>query len=376
MEEIDSKDEGNTKFSGQALSEELEAMTTDDNKSEQTEATTEIGAAEQAWQNYQGYGEDYQRANAERATTGKIMIDRYPSATLVAQIRVDDDGKAIDGHENIPERQSHRDTEAAFAKYLEETKDNPSQRLVLVEGDLQSVDEMRRAQGLPEGTDPRTLAIESRADTGLATWLAEANNVETVSADPSREQVNQFLEQPGVDRMEIVLRDSILRMANSSSPDSDQTMEVYGQLALSGVEGFQQFTDEDKDRIVSTPGRLEELRSQAAIVITDKLNPLLEQYGLTKFVAGESGGYHIPGMTSEKAWEVAGLNGNKRLAEIFHKTIEFRDRHIFDSVIKTVESGKHPFMVFGGSHIVALEPALNAYFGQEPHKTYGGSQAA
>lgn len=41
--------------------------------------------------------------------------------------------------------------------------------------------------------------------------------------------------------------------------------------------------------------------------------------------------------------------------------MEVRDRFIFTRIIEQYEQGKRPFVAYGGSHIVTIEPALRAY---------------
>jgi len=37
---------------------------------------------------------------------------------------------------------------------------------------------------------------------------------------------------------------------------------------------------------------------------------------------------------------------------------------LFDIIADATKQGKKPFVVYGGSHVVALKPVLDNYFGQ------------
>ena len=344
------------RVSGADLAADLAAM------NEEVDVEYSEGDREEAWQQYKGYDSmEYQAANAERAATGKIMIDLYPGATIVAQINLDGDGHAIDGHDYNSDSQSHRDTEAAFAEYLERTKNHPEARLVLLEGDVQT---------LPGG---RTEAIQARADAGLAMWLADGQGIDKTTADPSREEVIAYLDQQGVDRVEQTLANTVssLIVSLEQNPNTDLAMVVYGQLALNGVEGFKLFSPEEQAKIADTPGAIEELKAQAGKVITEQFNPLLANQDGPQFTVDEDGQYRLPGSTPESIWTLTGPDGEGRLGDIFRMKLAFRDKHIFETITGAVEAGKEPFMVFGGSHVVALEPSLATYFGTPPQRSFG-----
>ena len=46
------------------------------------------------------------------------------------------------------------------------------------------------------------------------------------------------------------------------------------------------------------------------------------------------------------------------LADIQRANLEIRDKYLFEQIATALEQGKKPFIVFGGSHISALQPAL------------------
>jgi hypothetical protein len=194
-----------------------------------------------AWELYKGYDEAYEQANAERVAKRAISVERYPQATLVAQIRIDS-GEVKSGHDYNPEAQSHRDTEAEFQRYLDETPEE--QRFVIYEGnDGKVVD--------------RDSAVRERADAGLTMFLADQTGIERVSGEPTDAEVANELEQHGIPREETALFTTLRALGPSllKSPDkaADLSGDVYFQLARNGVPGFRELQREKKGGYFSQP---------------------------------------------------------------------------------------------------------------------------
>jgi hypothetical protein len=61
-----------------------------------------------------------------------------------------------------------------------------------------------------------------------------------------------------------------------------------------------------------------------------------------------------------KSWDP---RSEGRLAEIHTMTTEARDYHIFTTITNAIQQGKKPFVVYGGSHVMSLEPVMESYFG-------------
>lgn len=64
---------------------------------------------------------------------------------------------------------------------------------------------------------------------------------------------------------------------------------------------------------------------------------------------------------SEITMDKLNWSGEHRLNEVAKLSMEMRDRVIFNHILEAYNSGKSPFVVYGGSHVVTLEPALKAY---------------
>ncbi len=316
---------------------------------------------DKAWEDYKGYGEEYEGENAERVRDGKIKTYRWEDKlTMVAQIKLDSQGKVVDGHDQNPEAQSHRDTEAEWQRYMQETADDPASRIVLVEGD--PVRYPHPKTDSESEASSRATAITERADSGLATWLASGEGVSVERAEPDRAEMIEHMLEAGRSTEEIATYNFLTNITEKLDQlgDQDLVMDVYGSLALDGVEGFSQLSDEEKEAIIAS-GQLPRLEAHAREYALAKLNPVLEAWGITQFSLDEQGRLRLADMKTADIWRDLQQGEPGKISS---DNIVFRDKKIFSSITNQIQKGKKPFVVYGGSHVVALRPALDAYFGE------------
>ena len=348
---------------GAALREELLAIidkvNTGDTDASQTETESpEAPREEAAWREYEGYGKAYEEANAERVATGQIAVEHYRQATIIAQVRLDEaTGEVLSGHDYNPEAQSHTDTEAEFSSYIDSTP--PEERFVVYEG------------GDGSFTD-RDRAIRDRADGGLTMFLSDKAGVERTSGDPTSQEELEDLIRRGVSTEEAALFTTLRGIGSSLVKEPGRAIDpggdIYSQLARCGLPGFREYSEEEKINISQQPEVRDALLAQMAADGTqfamEKFNPVLRELGLPQFEVGADGALTLPGASGTQLVEATGPSGDSRLNEVAKMNIEFRDRHLFDIIADATKQGKKPFVVYGGSHVVALKPALDSYFGQ------------
>lgn len=327
---------------------------------------------EDAWSMYAGYDEYYQRVNAERAASGKVAIEKFGpdnQVTIIASINVDPvTGKAIDGHDYRPEAESMRDIEEAWQRYLETTP--PEERFVIFEGNSESF------------TD-RDTAIRRRTEAGMMMYHADQEGVERTTGEPSDIVVADELEKAGVSREETALLFTLRSLATHTSeePIGDMKFNFYPHMASVGFEGFPQYTEEqkkvfeqDKDGnfIDNTPAAVDQ-RAQINREIFEKISPFvekwnkaLESYGLPKLSVNEDQEiiFEEPSTRGDIA-ESSNPAGEGQHSERMAQMTAIRDRHIFETIVDATKSGKKPFVVYGGSHVVSLEPTLKQYYGSQ-----------
>jgi hypothetical protein len=146
----------------------------------------------------------------------------------------------------------------------------------------------------------------------------------------------------------------------------DITLQIYGQAAQLGLEGFKTFSEEEKKEIQDDPEKMEQLRSQGKD-LAESLNSALESLGLPTFYIGTADDPNRVTFRSAedivdlaKSWDPSNQAG--RLAEIQRIITECRDKHLFLAITKAIREGKKPFVAYGGSHVMSLEPVFESYF--------------
>jgi hypothetical protein len=360
----------------EAISFRPEAHPADADATKQAELTKELtGMAEtsneqhkrdQAFDKYAGYGPQYQKANAERAASAKIKVDEFGPVTIIASINVDPQtGTTIDGHDYNPEAQSHIDIKNAWQKYLLETPE--AERFVVFEGDSESF-------------TGRDTAIRLRTEAGMMMFFADESGVERVSGEPTDLLVADELEKAGIAREETALLFTLRSLATheSDKPIGDMKFDFYPHMESVGFEGLPVYSEEEKKVFAQTDGEFtdqspEAIAKRAEInqEIFEKVSPFVEawnkslnEYGLPQLVVTENQEivFEDPRSRGDVA-KSANPAGTGIHSERMAATTEIRDRHILDTITDATRAGKKPFVVYGGSHVVSLEPVLAEYYG-------------
>ena len=317
---------------------------------------------EEAWEHYSPIGSDeYEQANQERIKDGKIEVEKLGdneySITLVTSVKVDPEtGRAISGHENRPDAESMRDTEQAFADYLAATP--AEQRFVVYEGDERVFDD-------------KDEAITKAADSGLVQLLAAKENIPAVSGEPTEAETTAIMEQLGVNQEELLAL--YVARGLESQLTNGETDFLAGyinyQAARLGIEGFHNYSESEKQEILVS-GTLDELKVELNQKVGELLPSLNELYrpnldSKDLLVVAEDGSIGVnpefAGNIAEITMDNLNWSGEHRLNEVAKLSMEMRDRVIFHRILEAHNSGKSPFIVYGGSHIVTLKPALKAY---------------
>lgn len=323
--------------------------------------------------NYQSkYYKETNQARVDKANTPgaeKIKVDSYGDGevTMIAQINTQKhatesgiivEGEVIDGHDYNPEAQTFAEIEAQWQHYLATTP--PGERLVIYEGP--PMDE--RFYGSRESA----IADSRRGDSGHVQWLARENSVETQGAEVGNiEQLAKF-EKDGVSRDEAMLFFTLRSLAaeyNNKPVPEDLAMNFHFVLAQLETPGFTIFTEEQKQYLLENPDELV-AEKQKVLPYVEKLNEILRVDGKPELlVTGDGKIGFADAVTNADVldWIEAGNTG--RLAEISRINIQGRDEGIFETIAEATQAGKKPFIVFGGSHVVSLEPVLKEYYGSQ-----------
>jgi hypothetical protein len=313
---------------------------------------------EEAWQYYWPIGSDeYEQANEQRAEARQIMSAILGSpehaVTLIGSIRIDPEmGKAIFGHEYRPEAASMVDTEHAFARYVRDTP--PEQRAAIYEGDRRRYAE-------------RDEAIRQATDSGLIQYLAEREAVELVRGELTTFREQADMEHAGVSREEFFALCVARGLRAHVAGNGSEYMAAYlhYQAETVGLPGFHKYTDEEMhgDQRAAIEAEIEEQASQLLPGLQELYRPCLDNQELFVTAHGQltvNPTFNLSDVetivTERLSWK-----GSARLNEVAKINMEVRDKGLFRNIIIVYLNGKSPFVVYGGSHMVTLEPAVRAY---------------
>lgn len=297
------------------------------------------------------------------------------AVTMIAQIKVDAEGKVEDGHDLNPEAQSIREIESAWQHYLATTP--PEQQLVIFEGLPMS----------EEFFGSRTAAIQERGDGGFLQYLARESGVKSRTVELTNLEQAERMEGHGVSREDaalfFTLRSLAAKYDKSADPVPDDiAMDFYPVLAELDLGGIKAIPEQDKEGYDKDPVRMKTLKDQVAPFVAH-WNEVLLASGLPRLEIRADGGI---GFADKPVGQLGSENSQQegQSKRVTHDDIgkaihalggtplkdiglinmrETRDKVIFNKTVDAVMEGKRPFMVFGGSHVVSLEPVMEEYFG-------------
>lgn len=277
--------------------------------------------------------------------------------TLVAAIRVDPvTGHGIAGHECDPEARSMTDIEAAFNEWLDKTP--PEKRVVIYEGDERVFED-------------RDEAVRKASDSGFIQFLANEHGVPALRGESTDREEAAAMHETGVTIRECAaLR--VIRGLSYTDINSPAGLGgyIHFQAALIGVDGFQQYTETDWEKVKATGKlgeRLREIETRSrslAATLNELSRPALS--GVDLFVIDDKGAIRINDEFRDQdmmllTMDTLGWDGPHRINEIARLNMEVRDRAIFSRTVGVYNQGKCPLLDYGRSHIICLEDALRTY---------------
>jgi hypothetical protein len=214
-------------------------------------------------------------------------------------------------------------------------------------------------------------------------FLADQESVERTTGEPSDLVVADELEKAGISREETALLFTLRSLATHASdePIGDMKYQFYPHMQSVGFEGFPQYTEEQKavfeqnddGEFVDNSPEAAEKRAQINSDIFEKVSPYLDKwneslasYGLPKLVVSDTQEilFEEPvsrGNVADSGNPVGEGQHSERMAQM----TAIRDKHIFETIVEATRTGRKPFVVYGGSHVVSLEPTLKQYYGSQ-----------
>jgi hypothetical protein len=225
-------------------------------------------------------------------------------------------------------------------------------------------------------------AMQVGHESALLAKLAGEAGLDIISGEPSNDEIRLGLEDRRIEleaqgiTEETILAQSVLSGLPSAAREGDFAEYLFSRAAAVGIEGFEEPTAEEINSIKEAgPGEVEKYlqkrRDKGSQLIARLNGVLLAETGLVDvFVGGPSGEISLgPSMTDggndesldleTKVQSMMQLGKLRRVREV---KSEIRDQVIFNKIADASQQGD-VLVVYGGSHIAALEPVLQNYYG-------------
>jgi hypothetical protein len=314
-----------------------------------------------AWEHYRPIGSSgYEAANIHRIDHPAIEIfdhgNTEHSLTMIATIAVDPTtGEAISGHEIDPEAQSMQDIEKRLRTWAAETP--LGKQLIVYEGDERQFED-------------RDDAIMNAQDSGFVQYLAKLHKIASCSGEAPYPDVAERMLHQGVSEIELASL-YIIRGVQYAVIDSEWGLVgyIYHQCVLAGMSGFDPIIEDDKALIVAN-GTLADMQQQMKVQIlpvAEYINTVCRTaLGGHDFFAVDDNSIAIGSAinnpeTFEQYIERLSWKGTERINEIARINMVVRDQALVTILLSMYEAGTCPFAVYGGSHIICIEPVIAAY---------------
>lgn len=253
-------------------------------------------------------------------------------------------------HSKVLDSPTTTGTKEAFLNYIAAT--TTERRLIMVEGFHGSE---------PQALDTFEASVTHGGESWGITFLARKNDVDVVSPEVPRGKVIEMLKQEGIGADLIALfytmRNLGSMVRNNELTNENLAKIIYGNATASGVNWLQEY---DQTRVTTIIDNEEE-RQRAinkvlevgiprlnAILIREVGNTLFDDAGKLLLDPEIVHSYHSPGIDAPDTIF-------KRIAQIDNQA---RDEFLLAQIVNAVKEGKDPMVIFGGTHVLRLEPAL------------------
>lgn len=326
---------------------------------------------ESAWERYNAYGSpEYNSANQERWEAGDLLVRHYgkdDEITVIGTINQNDDGSQTLEHDYSVESSTIHELEQRLVDYFDNTP--VEHQSVIVEGGFENVH-----------FDTHDGAIEAAAEAGLTTYIAQQRNVQIIGGDPKPADTYEQMIHEGTERIDVAameaVRGIVPELRRGTITPGDVSMVLYQAAATMQVEGIRAYTDKEKQQLQDegrTQEALADIKRQVKELLVPHFNNLVRDAMDDRqdlFIAQDDGSITLninvdtndTNALDRAMFPLWHPDGDSQISKVWRKNGEIRDKFLFERIIEARQDGKRPFVVFGGPHVVALEPVLRAYF--------------
>lgn len=321
---------------------------------------------EGAWTKYIHYGSPkYEAANARRWEERQLMVRNYGPAEsaieVIGTINVADTGERVLEHDYSPDSPTIAELEQRLQSYFANTPKD--QQAVIVEGSFELATFSSRDEAVKQG-----------AEAGLTSYLGKEQGIPVIGGDPTEHEAYTIMAERGTPRADL----AALKAVRSIAPDLRRGEDLnalvwtlYNSAVALEVPGFRELSDDDKspENVAAT---IERATIQVAVELVPRFNALTRDAldGKDLFVVDNRQiklnlefDPNDPEDLDSKLVPLWHPDGKSRLSALWRVNGEIRDRYLFEKIAQTTHKGKRPFVVFGGPHVISLEPVLEQYFG-------------
>lgn len=340
------------------LAKDLQKIANKNNESHQRNQTFE--------QHYADMDSEYYKIeNDRRINEGKVQLSKYEKddriVVTLAAIKVNSEGKAIDGHDYNPASQNATDTESTFDSFIAIAK----KPIVVYEGKAR------------KPYDNRDQAVSDSAESGLIQHLAREKNIEAVSGELSDQELLQSLTNSGYRReiAEAYLLSRGLPSLLERNPDAvkDLGIHLHPKAAELGLDGYHAYSQQERDVIVEQ-GNTEQIFREMNHQIQEYVPVINQLYGQEILIIDKDGTVCLrEDLQSKKGmqelWKILS-EGSELRHGLLRDSMRIRDQHIVSTIRELHDQGYDVISPYGGSHVITQRPVIEAYFGKPIEKNY------
>ena len=203
-------------------------------------------------------------------------------------------------------------------------------------------------------------AVNSSQEAGATAFMAREKGVEVISPEVPMEDVVAKLKEQGVPADRIALFYSLRAMPNLVRQGNLEALPriIYRAQALAQAGWIPEFTADEEQRLKSDPEEAKRKGSEILRTAIPKLNGAMREINeqnvfneeTQEVLFSEADLHELTSPHSEKV--------ETPLNQVARVDNEMRDDYLLDKIHEAVQNGKDPMVVYGGTHTVKINPAL------------------
>lgn len=280
-------------------------------------------------------------------------------------------------HSNNPDGAIQKGIRTSLQGYLGEVPD--IQKVTFIEGYIGStLDQSKNEWAKSPDTEEEYRKFATQGEMQGLGFLAIKAGIEVVSPECPKQQIFDKLRESGIPADQVTLYYLVNDLGNLLSKDQATMQQgisrkIY-ELSLATNAGLvdRAFTNEEIQQFMTDPVYSKKMELDIVQKALPKLNAAaMETIGRPIFQLDNAGNLSVlslndakPTMDSDQAkmvtspYEYPGYDVDvfKKIAKLDHNE---RDKYLLDQINQTVAAGKSPFIVYGDSHITAIESVLD-----------------